>query len=41
MLAGQILNGIVTGSMYALVAIGFSLVIGTLGGIYGGIFTPT
>lgn len=30
MLAGQILNGIVTGSMYALVAIGFSLVIGTL-----------
>lgn len=30
MLAGQILNGIVTGAMYALVAIGFSLVIGTL-----------
>lgn len=30
MLAGQLLNGIVTGAMYALVAIGFSLVIGTL-----------
>ncbi|MGJ7491479.1 branched-chain amino acid ABC transporter permease [Variovorax sp. ZT4R33] len=30
MLAGQILNGLVTGAMYALVAIGFSLVIGTL-----------
>jgi branched-chain amino acid transport system permease protein len=30
MWAGQILNGIVTGAMYALVAIGFSLIIGTL-----------
>lgn len=30
MLAGQLLNGIVTGAMYALVAMGFSLVIGTL-----------
>jgi branched-chain amino acid transport system permease protein len=30
MLAGQIFNGLVTGAMYALVAIGFSLVIGTL-----------
>lgn len=30
MLAGQLLNGVVTGAMYALVAIGFSLIIGTL-----------
>jgi branched-chain amino acid transport system permease protein len=30
MLIGQLLNGLVTGAMYALVAIGFSLVIGTL-----------
>ena len=30
MLAGQIINGIVSGAMYALVAIGFSLVIGVL-----------
>ena len=30
MLAAQILNGLVTGAMYALVAIGFSMVIGTL-----------
>jgi branched-chain amino acid transport system permease protein len=30
MLTGQILNGLVTGAMYALVAIGFSLIIGTL-----------
>jgi branched-chain amino acid transport system permease protein len=30
MLAGQIMNGIVSGAMYALVAIGFSLVIGVL-----------
>lgn len=30
MLAGQLLNGFVTGAMYALVAIGFSLIIGTL-----------
>lgn len=30
MLAGQLLNGLVTGAMYALVAMGFSLVIGTL-----------
>ncbi|HEX2543263.1 MAG TPA: branched-chain amino acid ABC transporter permease [Ramlibacter sp.] len=30
MLAGQLVNGIVSGAMYALVAIGFSLVIGVL-----------
>lgn len=30
MLAGQIINGLVSGAMYALVAIGFSLVIGVL-----------
>jgi branched-chain amino acid transport system permease protein len=30
MLAGQILNGLVSGAMYALVAIGFTLVIGVL-----------
>lgn len=30
MLAGQLINGIVSGAMYALVAIGFSLVIGVL-----------
>jgi branched-chain amino acid transport system permease protein len=30
MLTGQIINGIVSGAMYALVAIGFSLVIGVL-----------
>ena len=30
MLAGQIINGLVSGSMYALVAIGFTLVIGVL-----------
>lgn len=30
MLAGQIVNGIVSGAMYALVAIGFTLVIGVL-----------
>lgn len=30
MLAGQIVNGLVSGAMYALVAIGFSLVIGVL-----------
>lgn len=30
MLAGQIMNGLVSGAMYALVAIGFSLVIGVL-----------
>jgi branched-chain amino acid transport system permease protein len=30
MLAGQILNGLVSGAMYALVAIGFTLVVGVL-----------
>ena len=30
MLAGQIVNGLVSGAMYALVAIGFTLIIGVL-----------